>query len=158
MLKQDCFSNRRRKATAAVEFAVILPVLLIFLTGAWEVGRMLQVQNLLDNAVRDGARQASTGNMTASQVQTYVAQTLNNNGLPSITASDVTVTNLTTAGLDPASANQLDKLQVAISIPFDSVRWILLNKVTNVTNLTSSAVWFSMRDVPLAVNATIPLN
>ena len=45
-----------------------------------------------------------------------------------------------------------------VSIPFNSVRWVLLNQLTKVTTLSASATWYSMADIPLTVNTTIPLN
>jgi TadE-like protein len=51
----------RRHGVAAVEFAVCLPVLLTILLGLWEVGRMTEVQNVVWNSGREGARDASLG-------------------------------------------------------------------------------------------------
>jgi Flp pilus assembly protein TadG len=45
-----------RRGTAAVEFALVAPVLVIIVLGAVEVGRALQVQMALTNAVREGCR------------------------------------------------------------------------------------------------------
>ena len=43
---------RLRRGAAAVEFAVILPVLMIFLLGTWELGRLVQVYAILSHAAR----------------------------------------------------------------------------------------------------------
>src|SRR5438309_10828179 len=56
-------SSPRRRAVAAVEFAVLLPFLLLLLIGIWELGRMIQVQMMLNNAARDGARLAAQANI-----------------------------------------------------------------------------------------------
>lgn len=45
-----------RPGTAAVEFAVVLPLLFILLFGLWEVGRIVEVQQVAWNAAREGAR------------------------------------------------------------------------------------------------------
>jgi Flp pilus assembly protein TadG len=58
-----------RRGIAAVELALLLPFLLMLLLGTWEVGRMLQIQQSLTNAAREGGRQASTGLLTNSQVE-----------------------------------------------------------------------------------------
>jgi Flp pilus assembly protein TadG len=138
------------------EFAASLIVLVPLLLGTWEVGRLVQVQQMLNNAVREGGRQAATGARTTSQVQQDVVTYLTNNGIPA-TTSMVTVTNLTSSSrADPTQANLLDQYQVSITIPFDSVRWILLNKITGQANLSASATWSSMADTPLSVNTTIP--
>ncbi len=51
------FSGSR--AQAMVEFAIALPVLLVLLVGIMEVGRMLLMYALVNNASRDAARYAS---------------------------------------------------------------------------------------------------
>jgi Flp pilus assembly protein TadG len=147
-----------RRGTAAVEFAVTSLFLFPLIIGLWEVGRMVQVQQLLANAAREGGRQASTGNVNTAGVQSVVASYLTRNGIP-CSASNVTVTNLTSSSRsDPTTANQFDQFQVTVTIPFNSVRWVLLNQLTNVTQLSASATWVSMRDLPITVNQTIPLN
>jgi Flp pilus assembly protein TadG len=45
-----------RRGVAAVEFAFLLPFLLILLVGLWEVARYVSMQNLLDSAAREGGR------------------------------------------------------------------------------------------------------
>ena len=53
------------------------------------------------------------------------------------TTSNVTVTNKTSSARnDPTTANQMDQFHVSVQIPFDSVRWVLLNKITKTQNLT----------------------
>ena len=52
---------RSRGAAAAVEFALVLPVLVTLMVGLWEVGRIIQVQQVLSNAAREGARVAAQG-------------------------------------------------------------------------------------------------
>jgi TadE-like protein len=51
----------RRAGTAAVEFACCLPLLVLIMTSLWQVGRFTEVQQVLWNAGREGARDASLG-------------------------------------------------------------------------------------------------
>src|SRR5262249_26909902 len=51
--------RRDSSGTAAVEFAAVAPLLLLLLLGLWEVGRAIQVQQILSNAAREGARAAA---------------------------------------------------------------------------------------------------
>jgi Flp pilus assembly protein TadG len=148
-------TRQRRSGAASVEFAVILIFLLPMLLGVWEVGRLVEVEQHLNNAVREGGRQASTGLKDADGVKQDVVNYLAANGIP-CQPSNVTVTNLT-SGNDPSTANQLDQLQVSVKIPFNSVRWVLLNQITNTQNLNASVTFYSMRDVPLTINTNIPL-
>jgi Flp pilus assembly protein TadG len=149
--------QERRHGAASVEFAVIAVFLVPLLIGVWEVGRLVEVQQYLSNAVREGGRQASTGNRDATAVKQVVVRYLTTNGIPA-SVNDVTVTNLTSSSRnDPTQAEQLDQYRVTISIPFNSIRWILLNQITSKTTLTASADWYSMRDIPLAIDSKIPL-
>src|SRR5262249_35393996 len=105
---------RRRRAAAAVELAILLPTVLVpLLLGIWEMGRIVEAQQILDNAAREGARQATTGKKTNSQVTQVVLQYLTNAGLATTDATNtvnvtVTVNDLTNPGTDAAAANQLD--------------------------------------------------
>jgi Flp pilus assembly protein TadG len=148
---------RARHGAAAIEFAVVIILLAPLLIGVWEVGRLVEVQQILSNAAREGGRQASTGTKTIAGIQQDVVNYLARFGINTPTSS-VTVTNLTSSDRpDPTTANQLDMFQVSVTIPFNSVRWILLNQVTSTTQLTGTASWVSMRDIPINVNTNIPL-
>lgn len=61
-------SKPRRRAVAAVEFGVVSPVLFIILCGIWEVGRVIEVENVMCNCAREGARDASMGQASLSTV------------------------------------------------------------------------------------------
>lgn len=149
--------RNRRKATATVELAVILPFLLPLLLGVWEVGRLLEAQQILSNAAREGGRHAATGNATATEVRQVVIDYLVNNKIP-IANAKVTIENLTSSSRpDPIDANQLDQFRITVEIPFNEVRWILLDQITNVDTIRGYAEWFSMKDIPIEVNLNIPL-
>ena len=150
-------SNRR--ATAAVEVAVCLPLLCTLVIGAWEVGRLVEVKQLLCNATREGGRQAATGNVSADQVKQDVVNYLTINGISGVTTSMVTFQDLTNPAVkDPTNATQMDRLRVSVTVPYTVFRWSLLSQITSDTTLSAQADWFSMRDSPITVNSTIPTN
>jgi TadE-like protein len=139
-----------RRGAAAVELALLLPFLLALLLGVWEVGRLIQINQVLSNAAREGARQASTGEKTNDQVKLAVCQYLKNGGLNDYTASRdsvVTVTDLNSPGSDARAATKLDRLRVTVSIPFADVQWIALHLIAdNGSRLNAEAVWCSSND------------
>jgi hypothetical protein len=61
-----------RRGTAAVEFAMVLPVFLVFVFGLAEYGKAQMTANMLQNACRDAARWGSTEGVTTSEVQQRV--------------------------------------------------------------------------------------
>jgi Flp pilus assembly protein TadG len=61
--------TRRRRETAAVELALVLPLILTMLVGLWEVSRVIECQQTLFNAACEAARQAATGQYANAQVQ-----------------------------------------------------------------------------------------
>jgi Flp pilus assembly protein TadG len=141
-----------RSAIAAVELAVVMPLILILLVGLLEVGRIVQINEILNNAAREGARKASTGINTFADVQTTVANYLTNAGITNQTNLTVTVYNVTqnNAGptFDPSTAAWCDQLQVTVSLPLSNVQLTSLHFLASDPNtlLTAKAVWFSNQD------------
>src|SRR3954471_20514720 len=79
---------RSRAGAAAVEFAVVLPLIFLLLIGTWEVARLVQVHAILSNAAREGAQIAAQGqiiNLTGTYTQIVVADTDTNN--PDVTSA-----------------------------------------------------------------------
>ena len=136
----------RRHGAAAVELALLIPLILALLLGTWEAGRLIEVNQILDNAAREGGRRASTGALTNAQVRQEVLDYLQNAGLP-VANAVVTVQNLTSPSTDVRDATQMDQIRVAITLPFNDVRWIALYLVTDsTTNITADSVWYSVKD------------
>jgi Flp pilus assembly protein TadG len=131
-----------------VEIAALLPAIMVLLMGILEVGRLIEMQQVLSNVVREGARQAATGQLTNSQVQSVVTQYVQVAGF-SNSGMNVTVTNLTSSGVDASQANYLDNFQVSCTYPYQNVAWSTLSWVfpSNFT-LSAKAVQVSMVDKP----------
>ena len=53
-----------------MEFCFCLPLLIALIYGLWEVGRVVEVQQVVYNAAREGARDASTGHANLQAVAT----------------------------------------------------------------------------------------
>jgi len=71
-------SRKRRRGAAAVEMAVVILGCLIFLFAIFEYGRFQMMRHLVDNAAREGARQAvvNTNTMTTADIQNIVTDSL----------------------------------------------------------------------------------
>src|ERR1041384_7844078 len=108
--------SARMRGTALVECAIVLPLLVLLLLGTMEVGRMVEVQQVITEAGAVGGRQASLGTQSNDQVRQSVLSYLS----PArINTSNVTVsvTNLTHPDLEANQAIQLDDLEIQISMP-----------------------------------------
>jgi Flp pilus assembly protein TadG len=148
--------RRARAGTAAVEAAVVSPIIVLLLVGMLEVGRLIEVQEIMNNAAREGARQAAAGLLTNTQVQQAVINYLNRAGLPTASAT-TTVSDLTSAGTDCSLATQNDQLQVTVSLPFKTVRWCSATLVTNSnTQLTATSIWYSARNLDYPGSISVP--
>ncbi len=162
--------RRSRSAIAAVELAAIVPFLFIVLVGIWEVGRLIQVQEILDNAAREGARLAAQGliiNKEGEPTQIHV-----NTGSPNVEASvrnylreagiktdNLSVTFQFVTGdsskTQPFEADKGQRYRIKISIPFENVRWTLLGLINKET-LSAEVEWESLVDDPFTLNTLIP--
>jgi Flp pilus assembly protein TadG len=160
------FQNRR--GAVAVEAAMTLPLLLTLMLGVWEVGRMIQVQQILVNAAREGARLAGGGYVngtpvTATMVQQASRDYMTAAGLPTaaISGSSINlVCQATPTWTNPSSALPLDKFQVTVSIPagtaFNSLRWNLLNKITTLSTISATVNWQSLNNTQVVVTTSLP--
>lgn len=155
MVRSHSRKNFARPGIAAVELALCLPVLMFLLIGTWEVGRLIEVTNIVSNAAREGARAAASAQRTEAQCQQAAINYMRNNGL-NVTGAVVTVT--TTSGLDPSLVEQLERVAVTVELPFAQNTWVNLNFfVDSNRKVTAKADWRSMADFPLAVDADLPV-
>jgi Flp pilus assembly protein TadG len=152
---------------AAVEAAVVLPIIVLLLMGLWEVGRLVDLSMTVQDAARRGARMAAGGvsggtNVTVSMVQTTVQNYLQAAGFPSAaySAAQVTVTNLSShSWTDPWQAQPLDQFSVTVTIPsgapFNSLTWVP-SKLTGVSQISAQVEWLSNNDTTVTVSTQLP--
>ncbi len=81
--------DKPMRAQSVVEFALLLPLLIVLLAGAVDLGNAFQTWINLTNAAREGARYQSAVN-DASGTCTRVQNMLTNDGI-SVACSDVTI-------------------------------------------------------------------
>ena len=69
--------QRSERGNAVVEFALVLPILLLVLFGISEFGRMIMTTNMLHTAAREGARLAAVSPVSDSlNVRSRVTEVL----------------------------------------------------------------------------------
>jgi Flp pilus assembly protein TadG len=166
-----CTRQAVRRGAAAVEMAFMMPLLLGLIVGVWEVGRFVQVTEIMNNAAREGARLASqatiintTGaytqiSMTGSSpnVTDTVTQYLEGAGLTNVTGLQVTFTYLNgdTSLTQPYQGVQNQQFQIQVTMPFSNVAWSSLSLV-NPSTVGGVCVWQLMVDTPFTVSTTLP--
>jgi len=118
-----------RPAAAAVEFAVVVPVLLMFLLGIVEYGRLLMVSQITTNASREGARYAVQADTTAAGVDTYVRDYLKSASVPDAAITTVALEYYNAANTwvtctTPSTMAQGTQVRVRVEIDFTKVSWL----------------------------------
>jgi hypothetical protein len=166
-----------RRGVAAAEVALITAVFLIpVVIGVWEIGRLIQVQQIVSSSAREGARLAAQGytlsnlgvptqvmvSTGAYNVNDFVYQYLIGAGLTTLQRSDVTITfNFLAPRVDgtlPTEPFQGEKGQpfsVSVTIPWEKVRWINLGLV-NPTTVTFTVTWQMLIDDKFTVDESLP--
>ncbi len=102
-------ADRRERGAAVVEFALVVPVLLILVLGIVEFGRAYQVQTTLSAAAREGARSMALGDDPAAARET--------------TKSAFPLLNLTDGqiAVAPSSCSQGQAVTVTITRPYSFI-------------------------------------
>ena len=111
-------SPRHRRGVAAVEFALIAPLFLLFLAGIIEFGQVFRIEHMLTTASRRGARSAIVNGATTSEVQQNVKTQLVQ--ILGVNEEDVTVEVAVngSAGTNVSEAEEGDEISVTASIPY----------------------------------------
>jgi Flp pilus assembly protein TadG len=123
-----------RKGTAAVEFAVIASLLIPMVMGAIDVGQTVNVGQIVNDASREGARQASRIDFTDEQEVESAVQDYMADAFPSIPPSvlnaalTVNVGDSTGSGIAGGDLTTIDSgssVSVQVILQYDSVRWMV---------------------------------
>jgi Flp pilus assembly protein TadG len=109
------------RGAVAVEFAIVLPVLLLALAGIVEFGRVFNAQIVLTNAAREGARtMAITGQ--ASKAESSILNAAISLS-PAITPADYSIT--PDCVVHDVSQPELKYSTVTISYPVESITGLI---------------------------------
>jgi Flp pilus assembly protein TadG len=96
-----------RRGVSVVETAIVISAFLMFLFAVFEYGRFVMIRNLIDNAAREGAREASirTNSLTTTDIQNTVIARLAGQPLNSL--------NIQVYLADPATGNNIGSWNTA---------------------------------------------
>ena len=121
-------AGHRRRGATLVEFAIVAPLLLLFIFAVIEFGRMVMVHQIITNAAREGARRAILEQTTAEEAHTIVSDYLTGS---SVSGASVSLT--------PEQFDQVGfgtPVTVTVSVPFDDVSWLPAPWFLSGTNLS----------------------
>jgi Flp pilus assembly protein TadG len=116
--------NKQRRGATLVEFAVVVPIFLLFVMGLVEIGRAFMSSHLLTNAARVGCRQGILEGQTTATISATVDSLLTSQG---ITGTTVTVY-VNGVVADASTANPNDNLTVTVAAPVSSLTWVPVNR------------------------------
>ncbi|MDA8439617.1 MAG: pilus assembly protein [Propionibacterium sp.] len=113
------------RGAAAVEFALVLPILIALLLGIIEFGYAMFIQATIAGAAREGARTLAIAG-TASSATSAAIQAAEDGALPAVTlnAAQITADN-SQCSSDPSSA-----VTVTIRYPYTGIAGILPGGIT----------------------------
>jgi Flp pilus assembly protein TadG len=167
----------RNSGVAAIEMAIVTVVFVVpLIIAIWEIGRYIQVKQIVANSAREGARLAAQGFTVLSngtQVQINVATGTPNvqqtvydyllgAGLSQLSSSQVTVTftftSPTSSGTYPTQPYQGQKgesFTVNVSIPWSAVQWSNMGLI-NPTTVQYTVSWQMLVDNTFSINPDLP--
>lgn len=108
--------NAGRRGIAAVEFAMMAPILTLLTMGMIEIGRVAIVQQTLVNVSREAARFAVSVDTSTSDVVSFVSAELSSQGISGAS--------VTTIPASLASAPEGSPVTVVVEIAASSISWI----------------------------------
>ena len=118
---------KNQKGQSLVEFAIILPILLLLILGIAEFGIMLNSYLTIQNVAREGARFGITGGSDTEIIALIKATS------PNLTAADMSIT------ITPSEANRKsgDTMQVKVTYSYHVIVPIISSLVGNVIALNA---------------------
>jgi len=121
---------RNDRGQSVVEFALVLPILLMIVFGVTEFGRAWMTMNVLTAAAREGCRIAVVTDPDVAAVTTRVTELC--------TAARVTPTNITVTGPDPLDPDR--RVTVTVQSDFQVIPGTVLGTFSGTIPLQSTCV------------------
>jgi Flp pilus assembly protein TadG len=109
-----------RRGAAVLEFALVAPLVFLFVLALIELGRGLMVTHILTKAARQGCRVGIIEGKSTSVITTAV-----NNALSSVGISGDSVTvQVNDGAADALAANAGDEITVLVMVPVNRITWV----------------------------------
>ena len=124
--------TRNTRGTAAVEFAVVAPLLFAVVLGLVEFGRAIMVEQTIVSASREACRTAVLAGTTKQDVINRATSSLNAAGINNFT--------ITMNPDPPSSAAEGTPVTVTITVSFNNITWLPVPIYLGGKNLTASSV------------------
>jgi Flp pilus assembly protein TadG len=125
-MQRTTHRNANRRGAALVEFALVLPVIVMLMLGCLEMGRGIMVQHTLQEAAQAACRVYSVSDADPSAHEAIIAQAMQRAGIAKYSVA-----------YDPASKSQitaaLEPVTVTISVDFGEVAWLSTNHLAKKT-------------------------
>jgi len=118
-----------------VEFAIVAPVMLLFVMGSIEFGRAMFLQHVAVNAARSGCRQAILSSATNATVQSTSNSLLQGIG---ITGGATSISVGGDSNRDTNSATPGERIAVTVTIPYGQNSWLPSSFYLGSTSLVGS--------------------
>lgn len=125
-------ARKGRKGSAAVELAVVAPLLFAVLWGLVEFGRAIMVQQALVSSAREACRIAVLPGTTRDDVI--------NRATTSLSAAGISSPTITMSPDPPSAASEGTPITVTIQVSFNNVTWLPVPIYLGGKNLTASSV------------------
>jgi Flp pilus assembly protein TadG len=129
MILRTCFARARcpraarRTGATAVEFALVAPILFIFILGIIEFNRAFMVQGLLTDAARHGSRKAIIAGATTQQITDAAKNYLTDVGI-STESVQVTINDGNGNVTEAQNVPSYTEITVNVSVDAGSVSWL----------------------------------
>lgn len=125
-----------RQGVAAVEFAVIAPLVFLLVFGMIEFGRAIMVHELLNNSARNGARLGVIQGRSNSDVDAVIKDTLAKNNI------NAPLISIQVNGVekDVSAAETGDNITVTVSVQASEISWLPVDFFLGSKALTSTVV------------------
>ena len=123
MIRAILLRRSQRRATTAVEFALVAPLFFMLVLGIIEFGRAFMVMDLLNEAARVGCRVAIIEGTSSAQIKQAATDFLTSSGING-EGVGVSVNDAPVDTVEAQSMPAYTEITVVVSIPVSSFTWL----------------------------------